>query len=237
MRIGRPLALLLLALAATAQADDSMESDRVKSTLRDMDKTSTWYHDDLFGEFAGFRYYAQKRYAEALHYFEIGAYYADKPSQISIGLMYLKGEGVSADAVQALAWMDLAAERGYPAYVAARDRVAATLSAEELSRVAVLREHLASRYGDAAAKPRLANELREGRRQMTGSRAGFDNGVRFLPLDVLAHSGQPGSMDVRTICPQGFWDAQCWEPDQYFAMRDRQLNATVEVGPPQEKQK
>jgi TPR repeat protein len=121
-----------------------MESDRVKSTLRDMDKTSTWYHDDLFGEFAGYRYYAQKRYAEALHYFEIGAYYADKPSQISIGLMYLKGEGVPADTVQALAWMDLAAERGYPAYVATRDRVAATLSAEELSRVATLREYLAS---------------------------------------------------------------------------------------------
>jgi len=69
-RLSRPLALLLLALGATARADDSMESDRVKSTLRDMDKTSTWYHDDLFGEFAGFRYYAQKRYAEALHYFE-----------------------------------------------------------------------------------------------------------------------------------------------------------------------
>jgi TPR repeat protein len=106
--------LVLLALVGRSHADDPMDSDRVKEALRDMDMTSTWYHDDLFGEYAGFRRYAQKQYQDALHYFELGAFYADKPSQIGIGLMYLKGEGVAADPVTAFAWLDLAAERGYP---------------------------------------------------------------------------------------------------------------------------
>jgi hypothetical protein len=239
MRVGQPVALFLLLLATSAPAEDSMESERVRKTLHVMDNAATWYHDDLFGEFAGFSYYARKRYADALHYFEIGAYYADKPSQISIGLMYLHGDGVKADVAVALAWLDIAAERGYPAYVATRDRVKATLSSEQQTRAAAAREQLVAKYGDAVAKPRLANELREGRRRMTGSRAGFDSGVTFLQPDAIANPHEAGSMGVEAVavCPLGFWDPECWEPDRYFAMRDRQLNATVEVGPPQEEHK
>jgi TPR repeat protein len=44
--------------------------------------------------------------------------YADKPSQLSIGFLYLNGEGVEKDPVTALAWFELASERGYPMYVA-----------------------------------------------------------------------------------------------------------------------
>jgi hypothetical protein len=216
-----------------------MESERVKKTLSVMEMASTWYHDDLLGEFTGFSYYARKRYVDALHYFEIGAYYADKPSQISIGLMHLRGEGTKADPVAALAWLDLAAERGYPAYVATRDRVKATLSPEQQTQAAILREQLAAKYGDVVAKPRLANELREGRRRMTGSRAGFDDGITFLSPEALGNPREAGSMSVGAVgvCAKGFWDPECWEPDQYFAMRDRQLNATVEVGPPQQEDK
>jgi hypothetical protein len=213
-----------------------MESERVKKTLSVMELASTWYHDDLLGEFTGFSYYSRKRYVDALHYFEIGAYYADKPSQISMGLMHLRGEGTKADPVAALAWLDIAAKRGYPAYVATRDRVKATLSPEQQKQAAILREQLAAKYGDSVAKPRLANELREGRRRMTGSRAGFDNVITFLSPDALAQPHEAGSLSVGAVgvCAKGFWDSECWEPDQYFAMRDRQLNATVEVGPPQQ---
>jgi hypothetical protein len=228
--------LASLLATATCVADESMNSDRVRHMLRDMQSTSTWYHDDLFGEFSGFQFYAQHRYAQAMHYFELGAYYADKPSQISLGLMYLKGEGVRKNAPQALAWMELAAERGYPAYAATRDRVAASMTAEQRARAEELVKTLTAKYGDAVAKPRLANELRAGRRQMTGSRAGFDTGVKFLPLGALdpSHPEAAGSVSARTVCPRGFWDAECWDPERYFAMRDRQLQATVEVGPPQQ---
>ena len=239
MKTAQPLAVLLLVLAASTHAADSVESERVRKALRDMDKITVWYHDDLFGEFAGFRCYAQKRYADALHYFEVGAYYADKPSQISIGLMYLHGEGVEANPATALAWLDIAAERGYPSYVATRERIKKTLSADQLARAGLTRAQLETKYADAVAKPRLANELREGRRQMTGSRAGFDSGVSFLQADALSHPLEAGSMRVETraLCPSGFWDIQCWDPDKYFAMRDRQLNATVEVGPLQQERK
>jgi TPR repeat protein len=234
--MNRPFIIFLfLAPAILARADDSLERDRAKAILRDMQSTSTWYHDDLFGQFAGFRYYAQHRYADALHYFELGAYYADKPSQISVGLMYLKGEGVTGDPATALAWIELASERGYPAYIATLDRVKATLTPDELTRAKEVHEKLAEKYGDAVAKPRIAEELRAGLRLMTGSHAGFDAGAQFLPLEAIypEHTSAPGSMDVRTICPHGFWAAECWKPELYFAMRDRQLNATVTVGPVQ----
>ena len=203
--MNRPLMIFLfLAPAILARADDSLDSDRAKSILREMQSISTWYHDDLFGEFAGFRYYAQHRYADALHYFKLGAYYADKPSQISVGLMYLKGEGVSRDPATALGRIELASERGYPAYVATRDHVKATLTPDELARAKEIHEKVAEEYGDAAAKPRIADELRAGLRQMTGSRAGFDAGVQFLPLEAIypEHTSAPGSMDVRAICPR-----------------------------------
>ena len=227
--------LAFLLLFGRSQADDSMDSERVRDALHDMEMTSTWYHDDLFGEYAGFQHYAQKQYKDALHYFELGAYYADKPSQISIGLMYLKGEGVAADPVTALAWLDLAAERGYPMYVATRDRIRATLTADQRTSAVEVRERLAERYADAVAKPRLAEELRAGLRQKTGSRTGFDTGVRILFVDGdPQHWGPPSPLDMRTACPRGFWSDECWKPELYFAMRDKQLSATVKVGPVEE---
>ena len=150
---------------------------------------------------------------------------------MSIGLMYLKGEGVRTDRATAFAWIDLASERGYLAYVATRDRVRATLTQEELARVEEVRKEISEKYGDVVAKPRIAEELRRGLRMMTGSRAGFDSGVKFLPLDEVFHTGALGSAEARTVCANGFWAAECWQPDFYFAMRDRQLNATVTVGP------
>jgi hypothetical protein len=180
------MTLFLVAATLLAHAEGSdIDSDRVKAILRDMEKTTTWYHDDLFGEFTGFQCYARHRYADALHYFKLGAYYADKPSQISIGMMYLKGEGVRRDAATAFAWIDLAAERGYPAYVATRDHLKANLTQDELARAESVRREIALKYADVVAKPRIANELRAGLRMMTGSRAGFDSGVKFLPVEEL----------------------------------------------------
>jgi hypothetical protein len=220
-----------VAPAILAHGDDTaIDSDRVKAILRDVEKTTTWYHDDLFGEFTGFQYYARHRYADALHYFKLGAYYADKPSQISIGLMYLKGEGVHPDAATAFAWIDLASERGYPAYVATRNHLKANLTQDELARAESVRREIALQYADVVAKSRIANELRAGLRRVTGSRAGFDSGVEFLPVEELFPSAFLGKKEA-TVCAHGFWAAECWQPDLYFAMRDRQLNATVTVGP------
>ena len=103
----------------------------MQKMLRAMNDASTWYHPDLFGEFAGVKRYVNKNYADAMKYFEIGAYYADKFSQLSIGLMYVNGEGVPKDMLTGYAWIDIAAERDYPDFVATRDRVKAALTPDD----------------------------------------------------------------------------------------------------------
>jgi hypothetical protein len=214
--------------------DDPMQDPTVQKTLRAMNDASTWCHPDLFGEFAGVKRYVHKEYAGAMKYFEIGAYYADKFSQMSIGLMYVNGEGVPKDLLTGYAWLDIAAEREYPDFVATRDRVKASLTPDELQHAQAIRDKFALRYADKVAKPRMAQQLRFGREQMTGSHLGFDQGVK--------HDSPKG-----TLCKGGVFiggialpEAGCggddiyaesrWKPEKYFARRDSQWKATVTVG-------
>jgi len=226
--------LCLLASAVSAFAsDDPLDDPEVKKTLTAMTNASTWYHPDLFGEFAGARRYAHHDYKGALKYFEIGAYYADKFSQLSIGLMHLNGEGTKKDPVTAFAWFELAAERGYPDFVATRDRVKAMLTPEQLAAAAQLSSTLGERYADAVAKPRMAQQLRRGQEQMTGSLTGFDYGV-----DQASSKGACGTgliiggqaMPQAGCASANFYARERWEPNLYFASRDRSYTATVTVG-------
>lgn len=225
---------LLAVTTATVQADeDPLKDAYVQKTLRAMNDASTWYHPDLFGEFAGVRRYAHHQYAEALKYFEVGAYYADKFSQLSIGLMHLNGEGVRKDPVTAYAWIDLAAERGYPDFVATRDRVLAQLTPAQRDQAQALRDKLAQKYADAVAKPRMEQQLRMGAAQMTGSHTGFDSGVQHATMKQNCGIGAViGGVSVPVAgCGGGDIYAKArWEPDQYFASRDAQWKATVSVG-------
>src|SRR5689334_326130 len=167
------LAAAMIAAATAVSAsngDDPLNDPYIQKTLRAMSDASTWYHPDLFGEYAGMRRYAAHQYQAALKYFEVGAYYADKLSQLSIGLMHLNGEGVRKDPVTAYAWIDLAAERSYPDFVATRDRVKSELTPAQLEQAQALRDQLAQKYADAVAKPRMEQQLRMGQAQMTGSR-------------------------------------------------------------------
>lgn len=226
--------LAVLTLVPVAHADDDPLGDPgVQKTLRAMANASTWYHPDQFGMTAGMRRYAHKDYAGALKYFEVGAYYADKLSQLSTGLMCLNGEGVTKDPVTAYAWFDLAAERDYPEFIATRDNLKAQLTTEQLTRAMELRGKLAERYGDAVAKPRMAHQLRLGQAQMTGSRAGFDSGANHAASKT--HCG-PGLVIGGRVVPEAgcgsmdMYAKDAWDPDKYFAVRDREWKATVTVG-------
>ena len=224
-----------LAVAATEPNDDDpMKDPAVQKMLRAMNDASTWYHPDLFGEFAGVKRYVNKNYTDAMKYFEIGAYYADKFSQLSIGLMYVNGEGVPKDVLTGYAWIDIAAERDYPDFVATRDRVKASLTPDELQRAQVIRDKLALRYADKVAKPRMEVQLRQGREQMTGSHLGFDQGVKHdSPKGTLCK----GSLFIGGITlPEAgcggddIYAESRWKPEKYFARRDSQWKATVTVG-------
>jgi len=228
------VAAAVLAVGAIAHAqDDPLDDPAVQKTLRGMSDASTWYHPDQFGEFAGMRYYAHHKFKDAKKYFEIGAYYADKLSQLSIGLMYLNGEGVDKDPVTAYAWLSLAAERDYPDFVATRDRTGETLSPEQLKNAEAVRSKLAERYADAVAKPRMANQLHLGQMQLTGSRTGFDSGVTQLRTKpTCGPSVVVGSEETPSAgCGSASLYAKTrWDPKQYFAARDAEWKATVSVG-------
>jgi TPR repeat protein len=233
----QPLALAaLLALFSPLVVhaeDDPLKDPEVQKTLRAMNDASTWYHPDLFGEYAGMQRYARRDFRGAFKYFEIGAYYADKLSQLSLGLMYLNGEGVAKDPVTAYAWLDLAAERAYPDFVATRDRVKASLTPEQLAQAEATRAKLAERYADAVAKPRMAQQLRFGMEQMTGSRTGFNFGAYHAATKDNCRAGTTiGGVAVPAAGCGGsdLYAKSHWDPQLYFASRDAQWRATVSVG-------
>ena len=97
------MAVVVVPLPVGAAHAATMEDKASQEVLAAMERTSTWGHPDQYGEFVGMQAYAGKDYARAMKYFEMGARYADKLSQLSIGLMYLQGEGVARDPVTAYA--------------------------------------------------------------------------------------------------------------------------------------
>jgi hypothetical protein len=239
--MGKKTLLIVMgaALAATmscvgAKTDDDQTNDAVaQATLRAMNDASTWYHPDLFGEFNGMRHYTRHEYADAMKNFKVGAYYADKLSQLSIGLMYLNGEGVEKDPATAYAWLDIAAEREYPDFVATRDRVKASLTPEQSQQGQAMRDELATHYADAVAKPRMVHQLQMGLSQMTGSRLGSSANVLHPPSKM----GCRGPVYVGNVkVPESgcggdeIYAESRWKPEKYFARRDSQWKATVTVG-------
>ena len=55
-------------------------------------------------------------------------------AEYNLGVMYFKGQGVPVDRARGAVWMVLAAERGQPEYVKARDLMATVLSKPEFAR-------------------------------------------------------------------------------------------------------
>jgi hypothetical protein len=229
-------ALAPVAARATSAPPLSPEDQQVRALIEGMRDASTWGHPDQFGQYKGMAAFSDGHFKKAMHLFRIGARYADKVSQLSIGLMYLNGQGVARDPVQAWAWIAISAERGYPAFEATRDRIWSNLSADQRKQAEATRETLAKTYGDAVAKPRMVRELRYYRGQITGSLLGNDSGVRQA---AVGPSGMPSGACLRAA-RVGLRAAGCgssdmyapenWDPKVYFKVRDAQYKGTVTVG-------
>jgi hypothetical protein len=206
----------------------------VESVLTAMNNASTWGHPDLFGEYTGMRLYSQGHYKSAIKYFKYGARYADKLSQLSIGLMYENGHGVEKDPVTACAWLAMAAERKYPSFIDTRNRVCEALTPAQHDQAVAVLEKLMPEYGDKVAKKRMARALELAKMQGTGSRLGFDSGI--TTVGVNQNCGGPtattGGIDVPAAgCGSAnFWSPWRWNPKQYFAARDAHWRGTVTVG-------
>ncbi|MEO6801029.1 MAG: hypothetical protein ABI178_13920 [Rhodanobacter sp.] len=78
-------------------------------------------HDDLWYRELGRKDYENGNPAVAMRLFLHAARYADKPSQAIIATMYWNGDGVEQSRPLAYAWMDLAANHGYPKLLVQRE--------------------------------------------------------------------------------------------------------------------
>lgn len=95
----------------------------------------------------------------------------DKYAQYMVGYMHLMGMGVEEDEVEASSWYRLAAERGYPQFVAVRNQVLESLDDDELGRSDQRYTDLRRRFSDVALMMSLLRrDVDELTNRVTGSR-------------------------------------------------------------------
>jgi hypothetical protein len=183
------------------------------------------YHPDIRWQQRGIRHYRAGRLSAAERAFREGASYGDKGSQAMLAQIHWRGESVPVDKAKAYAWMDLAAERGYPIFLVEREKMWQQLDHADRNRLSWVGPDLHGQYADEFAKPRLERKLRAGRfRTLTGSRAGYDAGVK------LATQRTDGSYDFDTAGSKGSGGAsgiahyqqdRYWNPRRYWLAQDR----------------
>lgn len=106
----------------------------------------------------------------------------DKYAQYMVGYMHLTGRGIEEDPAAALAWYRLAAERGEPKFIQARDRLYKSLAAAELESSAAIFANLWQRYGDRNLILDLIREdLAVLRERGDPGIAGTDRGIPIVP--------------------------------------------------------
>lgn len=184
------------------------------------------YHPDLKFRRMGLEAYERGNHENALRLFQKAAYYGDKASQGMVGQMLWKGEGDDADPALGYAWMDLAAERGYPTFVGLREHFWTQMDAATRERSIDEGQAIYARYGDAVAKPRMESELRRGRSKVTGSRVGHVGNLTILV---------PGETGWRRMRGEEIHDPRLWKAYEYWQWQDETWRASprgvVEIGP------
>lgn len=205
-------ALLVLTFAAPLSA---WSAEPASAPVEDPMLTTAGFlehHQDIKYRLMGLEAYKKRDFENALRFFRRAGFYADKPAQGMVAEMYWNGEGTARDPALAYAWMDLAAERGYRGFLLLREKYWNALSAAERERAVAEGQTLYAQFGDAAAKPRYEHKLRVGRREMTGSRTGFNRGVR---IEI------PGPAGEQAIEGSKYYDDRYWDAKKYWAWQDR----------------
>lgn len=142
----------------------------------------------------GARAFRRRDYQHAIDMYKVAASWAYKPAEYNLGVMYFKGQGVPVDRARGAAWMVLAAERGQPQYVKARDLMVTVLSKPEFARTDELWGELKKTYGDQVALRRPRAQWAYVRTHRTGSRVGGATGE--LRVGVLDGGHTPVSLNA-----------------------------------------
>jgi uncharacterized protein len=170
------------------------------------------HHPDILHRKLGARAYTSGNYDGAMRHFLRASRFADKASQAGVAELHFFGRGVPRDKALAYVWIDLAAERGYPRYLAMRENYWSDMSEAERERAKSIGPAIFAEYEDAVAKPRLVPLLRRGSR-IVGSRVGTRGNVEITFTD---HREAP--MMARGV---QFGDKRIWDPEQYWAWQDK----------------
>jgi hypothetical protein len=179
---------------------------------------------------------------QAMRQLKRAAHFADKPSQALVAEILWNGShGQPQDRPAAYAWMDLAAERGYPELLRLREAYWAALSPAEQAQALAVGRKLYERYGDDVSRPRLARQLRRQANKVAGSNTGFAGGVTILALSpggsgvrrAAASTGMEGDnfAPVVTIAGSRFYAPHYWKPELYFQHQDRNWRVGVSEQP------
>ena len=116
----------------------------------------------------------------------------DKYAQYMVGYMHLMGLGVREDVVHASAWYRLAAERGYPEFVAVRNQVLQSLEDAELVRSDQVFIDLRRKYSDVVLMiGLLRKDHDDSTGRVTGSRLSGRSGAVTIvnPTSGVGMSG------------------------------------------------
>lgn len=171
-------------------------------------------HPDMKYRKSGWEAYERQDYLAARGEFVKSARYGDKASQAMLAEMSWKGQGGPTDRAMAYIWADLAAERGYPHFLALREQYWKALDTEERSAVANRGLALLQEYGDAVTTDRLSHHLRK-----HVQRIQFSSMTAAPPkeVNVIDYHGNPVRIDGNKFYSPAFWD-----PVKYRAWQDAQ---------------
>jgi hypothetical protein len=175
------------------------------------------HHPDVHHRLRGMTAIAENRPGDAAVEFRASAHYADKGSQAMLGEMHWEGTGVPHDRALAYAWMDLAAERGYPLLVGKRENYWNALTDAERQRVADIGPALYAEFGDAIAQPRLDDLLRAGTLDAAGSRVGGTTAFVDVYTNIERSSLREPISGVRRM---DYYDPRFWRPRDYWKSVD-----------------
>lgn len=226
--IGSPL----LAGATPAATDDTAAAPM--SILIDPDMLMAGFannHPDLFYRRNALEDLANGRHTRGVRRLTRAAYYGDKPAQALMAEILWNGShDQKMDRPTAYAWMDLAAERGYPELLVQREAYWKALNSTERQQALAVGEQIYARYGDDTAQPRLARRLRQELRSVTGSRTGFAGNTTILALQPngssIRRAAASGQFEGDNIAPavaipgSKYYAQTWWRPELYFKTQD-----------------
>ncbi len=193
-------------------------------------------HPDLRYRKSASEAYERGHAADAFGLFRRAARYGDKLSQARVAEMLWYGDGTGMDRAMAYVWMDLAAERGYLALLAWRERYWEELEDDERQRALLEGPAIYAEYGDEVAKPRLERELKRGLRAATGGRVGNPQ-ARNMSVAVVDRSfpDLAGALQFgKSFRAERFYDPVYWQPELYWrwqaAVFEKAATGEVEIG-------